>query len=481
MPVRRWWIHAGLPVAVAVCALVYVTVPAAQGMLYLAVGLLPIAAIHLGIRINRVTDRLPWRIASAGLAVMALPNLAWVVLVDVGQAAAVPTEMYAIGALGYAGIGVATALVVLRHAPADPGGVLQAALTGLGLSGPLWQFLLRPLTEAAGAGPQEQVVLLTVAVVLMTVTGSLIRLISTTVRARPALSYLFLSVVATTAANVAVTATSAGGTRTPLTHLAETGAFIGYLALGAAALHPSVRYLSTAEGTDPDELSAGRLLSTGAMLLMIPLTSALSMISGSGSTDALLIIGTVVAVPLVLLRFWHLGTQRLGAERALAHQATHDDLTGLPNRRAVQDRVAEAVAALAQGRTDSVAVLFCDLNGFKPINDRYGHQSGDHVLRVIADRLRHGLRDADLVGRFGGDEFVVVCQDIGNGSVAGMVSRIERACAEPIHLGDATCTVGTSVGAAVARRGSPVSADDLIAEADHQMYRHKQMRGATVR
>jgi diguanylate cyclase (GGDEF)-like protein len=474
--VRPAWAHAGLPITVTVLAGLYLTVPALQGVLYLAVSLLPIGAIWAGIRLNRVTDRRPWRIASAALALMATPNVAWVVEVDIRGGTAVASEFYAVAALGYVGIVVATGLIVLRHAPADPGGVLQAALTGLGLSGPVWEVVLRPVTRGAGfTADLDRIVVLVIVVALMCVTGSLLRLVSTTVRARASLVYLFLSVLFTIVAITAITASSGEG-RTGITQAAETIAFVGYLSIGASALHPAVRYLGRPEGNHPDELSAGQLLRTGAVLLMVPLTAAATLVTGRGPDLGLLIVSSVISTPLVLIRFWHLGVQRLEAQRALAHQAAHDELTGLPNRRILRERVVGAVSLLREGALDSIAVLFCDLNDFKPINDRFGHKAGDHVLRVVAQRLRDCTRSTDVVGRFGGDEFLVVCTDVTRASVADIVKRIDRAFAQPVQIDAVPCTVGASIGVAVAEAGSGMSADELIAEADHRMYDLKRAR-----
>jgi GGDEF domain-containing protein len=107
-----------------------------------------------------------------------------------------------------------------------------------------------------------------------------------------------------------------------------------------------------------------------------------------------------------MMRIAGVSARRRQAEQALHRMATSDALTGLPNRTACLDRL---TAELADG-PDGLAVLFGDLDGFKPVNDRLGHAAGDALLVAVADRLRAGLHARDLVSRFGGDEFVVICR-----------------------------------------------------------------------
>ncbi|CAN5281369.1 hypothetical protein BH11ACT3_BH11ACT3_18390 [soil metagenome] len=162
--------------------------------------------------------------------------------------------------------------------------------------------------------------------------------------------------------------------------------------------------------------------------------------------------------------------QRLQAE--LQRLALHDPLTGLANRQLLHERATHALAAATRnGR--SLAMLFFDLDGFKHINDRLGHTVGDDVLRQVGERVRQAVRSIDFVSRFGGDEFVVVCEDA-DLSVASIVGeRIRAAIDQP--LDGIALSVTTSVGAAVVESGfSEVSVDDLLERADAAMYASKQ-------
>ncbi|MCB9373991.1 MAG: GGDEF domain-containing protein [Microthrixaceae bacterium] len=168
-------------------------------------------------------------------------------------------------------------------------------------------------------------------------------------------------------------------------------------------------------------------------------------------------------------------TDRRRLESQLAHRATHDPLTELPNRALLEDRLAQAAARL--GRTgEEVAVLFCDLDDFKEVNDRFGHVVGDEVLVEVGRRIGSVLRPADTVARYGGDEFVVVCEGTGAEAAAEVAQRITAALAEPFAgAGGGRLEAGLRVSVGVAASDDPaVDPGDLLLRADQDMYRVKQ-------
>ncbi len=169
--------------------------------------------------------------------------------------------------------------------------------------------------------------------------------------------------------------------------------------------------------------------------------------------------------------------ERKRAEAELAHQALHDGLTGLPNRALLLDRLGQAIARLERTGT-SVAVLFCDLDRFKVVNDSLGHEAGDKLLTGVAERLTDVLRTGDTAARFGGDEFVVLCEDVDGERHAVLVAqRIARRLAEPFALGEDQVHVKVSFGIAVTDRSS-VRAESLVRDADAAMYRAKERGGS---
>jgi diguanylate cyclase (GGDEF)-like protein len=165
--------------------------------------------------------------------------------------------------------------------------------------------------------------------------------------------------------------------------------------------------------------------------------------------------------------------RRRGYTQALemAHQALHDALTGLPNRLLVAERLEQALERSARSGAE-VAVLFVDLDRFKLINDSRGHAAGDELLVTVAERLRRVVRPDDVVARFGGDEFVIVCEDRAAAFEASLLAeQILTTLREPVLVGGQEVFLSASVGIAVAdASGSPSS---LLRDADAAMYRAK--------
>jgi diguanylate cyclase (GGDEF)-like protein len=172
-------------------------------------------------------------------------------------------------------------------------------------------------------------------------------------------------------------------------------------------------------------------------------------------------------------------TARHEVELELSYRATHDGLTGLPNRYLLGDRLAQALARLARDE-GPVTLFIIDLDDFKAVNDRYGHPAGDVVLVESARRMRSVARAADSVARFGGDEFALVCEPMDRGAAGAFVERLEGAFAAPVLVAGQAVAVSLSIGFAVADTSGP-SADQLIAAADEAMFRHKQGRPRSTR
>jgi diguanylate cyclase (GGDEF)-like protein/PAS domain S-box-containing protein len=169
-------------------------------------------------------------------------------------------------------------------------------------------------------------------------------------------------------------------------------------------------------------------------------------------------------------------TQRRDAELELANRALHDPLTGLANRFLVQQWLG---SALLEHLGRDVGVLYCDLDRFKVVNDSLGHTAGDDVLVEAAARLCAAVRPEDLVGRVGGDEFVIVCERLGSADdLTRLAARLCDALDEPIVIGEHSHTVTISIGAAMGR--SPESADDLLMRADMALLRAKRLGRARV-
>jgi diguanylate cyclase (GGDEF)-like protein len=162
-------------------------------------------------------------------------------------------------------------------------------------------------------------------------------------------------------------------------------------------------------------------------------------------------------------------------QRLNAYQALYDPLTGLPNRALLDDRLSQAIASSRRTGT-SLAVLFVDLDGFKIVNDLFGHHVGDQLLREMADRLAEARRSSDTVARFGGDEFVVVCPDVRTSAAACRIAEhLLAELSRPAAVDGVEHRLTASIGIAVTSRGAmSQSAEMLLRNADTAMYRAKE-------
>ncbi len=156
------------------------------------------------------------------------------------------------------------------------------------------------------------------------------------------------------------------------------------------------------------------------------------------------------------------------------HRAEHDDLTGLLNRAAFRERVRQSL-----GDGANVAVMMLDLDGFKCVNDSHGHAAGDEVLRIIAARIGHALRNGDMVGRLGGDEFACLLRDAGGPDhLAALSGKLTASIASPMQVAGHRLSLTASLGLAVSP-GDGACVDTLLASADAAMYRSKRVARRT--
>ncbi len=227
-------------------------------------------------------------------------------------------------------------------------------------------------------------------------------------------------------------------------------------------LHPEERDIAWAPDVSQGEGARGarevRVLGPQGSTLWAAVT--ISVVQGAGDDEAF-----ALAVLTDV-------TDRRAAEQTLTYQARHDALTGLPNRYALVERLEAALQRL-WGTSTYVGVLFCDLDGFKNLNDTLSHRAGDEVLTGVAERLRGAVRPQDTVARLGGDEFVVIAEDVASPHEA--VALGERLCASlraPFRVEGRS--VGLSLSVGVATTTDPrASSEDLLRQADLAMYRAK--------
>jgi diguanylate cyclase (GGDEF)-like protein len=166
----------------------------------------------------------------------------------------------------------------------------------------------------------------------------------------------------------------------------------------------------------------------------------------------------------------------LRLQQRLEHAALHDDTTGLPNRRLLEERIE---GSRRSGNT-VLGVLFVDLDGFKNVNDQLGHQIGDEVLREVAARLQSTVREQDVVARYGGDEFVIVCEVSSESAATEMAERVLESIRAPYRVLPDGLTIGASIGVSVAPPSTSIRTDRLVRAADQAMYQAKYAGGGQI-
>ncbi|PZF96243.1 GGDEF domain-containing protein [Micromonospora deserti] len=437
---------------------------------YLVLSFATVPAVMIGLNRTPAGSRRPAWFLLAGLVSFNASNVAWYWYVfAMGLPSGDGTIAGIFAALAQVLMFCAAITIVARRGRDDVGGMIDSTIVAMAVGGLIWNFLLLPQLRDAAAPQMSQLATCVTVFMLTGVFGCLTRLLLTAREFIPALWFLLaamgFSLVGVVSVALVVVPGSADRPAYP-----DMAYLAGYTALGLCALARSVVRLLRPGPAPKDDLSKGRLVFLGLALGVLPAAGGASELLGRDIDTALLAVSTAAVTPLVMLRIWHLWSERVGV---LRYHASVDPVTNLPNRHEFVNRLD---AALESGRP--VAVLFCDLDGFKAVNDRYGHPGGDQLLVAVAERLRGCARVGDVVSRFGGDEFVILCVDAGRDDATQLCRRIDRAFREPFRVDGEPVMIGASIGVAHDDRAG--NGDQLIQRADAAMYTAKQERGETT-
>jgi diguanylate cyclase (GGDEF)-like protein len=381
------------------------------------------------------------------------------------------------------------ALIHERGEKRDRSGLIDALIVTLALATLLWVYLIAPYAHDHALALLGRVTAIAYPSMDILVLAVVARVAAGSHRREPAFALLLCGAVVMLLTDGAYGWKLLDGGHTT-GGILDTGWGIYYVLLGTAALHPSMRQLSTPGPDAQARLTRARL----ALLACASLTAPLLIVLREAmreSLDLYVLVGSSAAMfALVLARmagiFRHneeLARQMVAlteerAQAELEHQAFHDTLTGLPNRALFRDRVAHALAGQRRDRLP-VAVLFLDIIDFKNVNDGLGHGVADKVLRELARRLEDCMRPVDTAARIGGDEFAVLIHDTESELHAVEIAqRAMDALHAPIALDGRSVTVATSVGIAfsdhAALAHADADADELMSNADAAMYMAKE-------
>ncbi|MFY1632690.1 putative bifunctional diguanylate cyclase/phosphodiesterase [Solwaraspora sp. WMMB335] len=461
----------GAAIAVLYCVSDAVLV---NGSAFGAAGIAGAAAVAVGPQWHRARPRWAWRLLAAACLSFLAGALArpWAVEQDglyglAADAATVPGYLFML--LGLAGL-LRTRGRLPSHAVIDGLIVfIGAALCSvLLLAVPAGSIADRPVLVSAFAAlyPIFDVILVLI----------LVSLAFTTAVRRPSYLLLVASMTCLLVGDVLYAIIGVSGQLTG-SRLLDLPFLIGFPLIGAAALHPSVVDLGRAARLPVQAWSWQRLLLIGPALAAPFLLTVV--VSGRSATDRLVLgIGGAAMVVLLMMRAVSAVQGYAAAQRRYEHRATHDPLTGLPNRLMLATEVRRLLTTNPAEET-WIWVYFLDLDGFKLVNDSWGHHAGDQLIAEVAARLRAALPAAVTVARVGGDEFVVVHLGDRPDAIA-LAERIINCVNEPLQIRQAEAVITASVGIAGTRLGSvgpdespPVTADALMRDADTAMYQAK--------
>lgn len=442
-----------------------------QTIVFAVLAIVCVAALSSAVRINKPNLTRPWRLLTAAALLFLIGTVLRVALTGVGGPL---TALWytAFTLAGYACMATALAQFLrARRGDGDAGSRTDAVVVLVGAVIVAWAFLVVPTLAGEGGHtvvsaigsiyPPIDALLLFLAV----------RLAFTDASRVPAFWLLLLTMLTLFVGDMGYAVALAYTINVPMV-LLDGPFLIAYGAIGATALHPSMVMLTVPQAHRVRALARGRLV-TVAAAVAAPILVILLRPPAGIRDRVVLAVGTAILVGAVLHRSVRAVNQHAASEAVLAVQATHDALTGLPNRTRLSERTAEELhSALSGGH--GVGVFFIDVDRFKVLNDSWGHSAGDELLVAVGERLRAVVRERDCVARAGGDEFAIVCRIQPGGDQPHVIAaRLFSAFAEPFALSVGNMVLTPSIGVAVAAFDADYTPERLIRDADIAMYRAK--------
>jgi diguanylate cyclase (GGDEF)-like protein len=490
---RDWAWKAALAAATAAVA-VYFLVPSqnARYVEYVGIGLGSAVLILAGLRLNKPASRLPWLLLGAYCLMSSagdgIENLVYGMILNRSVPLPSVADLFYLAGYPFLFVGISR----LSRRPGERGlreNYADAATVSIAALALSWHFLMGSYAHDSSVSALGRIT--EVAYPTMDL-GMLFILLRSFVFGGSRMTYhriltaaLLLAFVADSAYDVLVLYSSYN-----VGNIIDAGWLFNYLLIGVAALHPSAKMPLAAQLEAPE---ARRRIPVLALAGGVAPGILLIGSEVGASVDVAVISSTSIAVfCLITLRMsWlfdrvrnqtvqakldsaaladALETQQ-GLEADLRYQAFHDPLTGLANRALLHKELERGLADATAGGAQ-LGLCFCDLDGFKAVNDSLGHDHGDELLKSVASRLEQIVRSSDMVARLGGDEFAVLLEGIDRPAAGELADRIVTEMGRPVDLAGHRIAVSASVGVTFSTPGATV--EQILREADTAMYEAKR-------
>lgn len=434
------------------------------------VGVSSVLMAFFGILRNRPEHRGPWLLFACGMALMVSGDITYdVTELTLGEYP-YPSWADSMYLCAYPFLLVPGMMRLSRGLrDRDRGGLIDAAVVSTGIGLIYWVFVVGPTLADAGTPVLERFVTIGYPLCDVMLTAAAARMFTRPENRTPSLRLLGLGSCIMLTGDLFYTTASSTAEYTG--GFVDSGFLLAYICWGASALHPSMRQRPQT-GVDPHGVGGRRLAVLAACTLLAPgLLFLQGLQDPSNIAWAGIGTGAVVLFLLVLARTWGFVKQVQRQAGKLEDLAMHDELTGLSNRRGFERRLTTALAG------GSPHVLLLDLNGFKAVNDRFGHAVGDELLVIVAHRIADTLPDEALVARMGGDEFAVLLPASSQDRCDELADRLHTAIRFPIHAGGHDMLVGASIGITGGSFAQVLDQDEMLRRADVAMYAAKAAGG----
>ena len=360
-----------------------------------------------------------------------------------------------------------------RRGAADFDSLLDAMLVALAALTFMWSYLIAPTLQDQHAPFKVTLVLVCYPAMSVFMVAIVMQIVTAGGRGRPLAQRLLLFALAMMVIGDAIYTFDDARIWTVPGRLLDLPYALAFLAFGTCVLHPSMRELCEPVASSERAPTKARLALV-SVALGLPVVVILAKLPKDRSDRIALVVISLLLTSAAILRVFRSLRAHARSEERLTEQATHDALTRLPNRFLVFERLTRMLTSRHESGRD-VSLLFIDVDRFKLVNDSYGHSLGDELLVAVADRLRTETPAGSLIGRVGGDEFVVILERTDGLEGARLVAEHLRArFTAPFQIRDSEVYASASIGVAMATTDETTTAESLLRDADTAMYQAKE-------